>query len=208
MTILAMRTAIVERLQETFPTLADHIKSTFRTKISTADADHCLTNTNIAMHVAFAGVLEDAMLVDDELQAPETWVIYILTKDGTGKNGVKRDVSLLTILPKLLLTICQDGFELEDEPEGSDFGETTNFRPKGVRSAPVYEGEPDESVSSCLIWAVRFTETALIGPPTPADATALVLVTHYDLAPGDGEDEASDTYPKPPAPEPEPEPDP
>lgn len=197
MTILAMRAAIVTRLQETFPTLADHIKPTFRTKIGTEDADRCLANTNVAMRVAFAGVLEDATLVDDELQAPETWVIYLLAKDGTGKRGVQRDVALLTILPLLLRTVCQDGFELADEPDGSDFGETTNFRPKGVRAAPVYEGEPDESVPSCLIWAVRFTETALIGPPTPTGLTALSLITHYDLAPGDGEDEASDTYPKP-----------
>jgi hypothetical protein len=197
MSILAMRTAIVTRLQEAFPALAEHIKPHFRTKISAEDIDRCLTHTHFAMRVSFAGVLEDADSIDHELRAPETWVVYLIVKDRTGKKSTgdlaaMRDETLLTLLPEILRVVVDDGFEMVE----TTTGDTINFKPKSVRAVPVYEGEPDESVSSALVWAIRWTETALIPPADSDDIRPFTtLTTNYELTPEDDENdfEATDT---------------
>ncbi len=202
MTLLAMRTAIVTRLQELFPALAPHIKTHHRTVLTSKDIDRCLDNTSLALRVNCTGgsASEDSKMYHAELCIPPVWTIWIIAKDETGKRnaegtrGRMRDEIVLGILPEVLRAVCSDGFEME---ETSEIGATTpTRRPDGVRWGPVYEGEPDDSVPSALVWAVRFTEVMFIPPADPTDLLGLAtLVTNYDITPLDEENdfEASDT---------------
>jgi hypothetical protein len=186
-TILAMRTAIVTRLREAFPLLATHIHSHFRTKLDSKDIHACLDNTHLAMRVAFVGNPDqDASITSGMLDMPGRWVLYLIAKDRTGKKAdggmaAMRDETLLEILPEVLRVIASDGFTLV---ETTTQGETETYKPKGVRSAPVYEGDPESSTSSALVWGVRFGLEMLIPPADDEDIRAFTaLVTHYDLTP-------------------------
>lgn len=192
--ILALRTAIVERLREALPGIdvQAHPRATFGPK----DLDACLRNRWIAIRVMFRGVLEEGTKASsNQTDVPEAWGLVIAAKDGkkTPADLLPRDEKILSILPTVLATIAADGFLDEDDED-----DVLQGLPHGIRVEEIYAGDEDGAANSAMVWGVVWNQLACIPAGTPDDLRDfLTLVTHYDLAPGDGTDEASDTIPLP-----------
>lgn len=189
MRIVEMRAAIVAKLVAAFPELTNDAIAAFpRAQMDTSDLNEALRNRNLALRVAFTGIVDDAQLSSNEIDAPETWCIFVAAKDVA--NGPKRDVVLLTILPDILHAVAPgqwlDG-ATEDDPDDNA------HEVEKLRAQPLYEGEVD--TKGALLWAVTWQQTVSIPATLAVDDLRdfLTLITSYDLAPADEDIDATDT---------------
>lgn len=183
--ILEMRASIVARLRTLLPGVS--IEEHRRAEFTTRDVEAALRGRHLALRVMFRGVQEDGTAFSTgEVDAPESWGIVIVAKDGKGTptDAVPRDEKILNVLPEVLRAIVDDEWAVGGVAQ----------KPRRILSNEMYGGDEDGASNSAMVWGVTWVQTVSIPPQPPTDLLPfLQLVTHYDLAPGDGEDDASDT---------------
>lgn len=184
MSIVRARAAIVAALRTALPRV--DIKEHPRATLTTKDMhDAVKARGNLAIRVAFAGAHEDVELDSNTVDVPCQWVAYILSADQTGKSAQTRDVIALNVVPRIARTIHQRS---QDVPE-------LQGQIERMRIIPGPQGEEDESARSVMIWTVQWRQTLSFEEELEESDLLpfLELVTSYDLAPGDGAYEATDT---------------
>jgi hypothetical protein len=80
--ILEIRGLIVETLERALPGI--NVEEFPRSEFTSADLDKALSGRNVAVRVAFAGVLEEAAVNSDEEDAPCMWAIFICDEGRPG----------------------------------------------------------------------------------------------------------------------------
>jgi len=174
--ILALRKAIVKRLQEKLPGV--NVEEHRRAKFDPRDFDRCLKDRALALRVAFVGTPEDVQLSSNDVDAPEAWAIYIAAKDvADEQRTIHRDETIFEVLPTILRTVCSNGW---------DVGDIEMSKPMKVRSAELDGGEAETSAKSTMLWGVSWLQVACIPPEQDGDIRPfLTLITKYDLTPNE-----------------------
>lgn len=192
MPIVELRSAIVERLRERLQDVS--VDELPRAEYTDALIASSLKNKHLAIRVAFVGVAEDVEWGSQEIDVPLTWSVLIFTKDVS--RELPRDVVALQTIAKVMAAVADGKFEMsrpEGEPDDGNGCDGERLHAvRRLRATSLYDGEID--TKSAMVWEVSWTQTMTIPPAYSCDIRPLLeLITHYDLAPGDGTHEASDT---------------
>lgn len=189
-----LRNAIVRRLREQIPGVSAEVHP--RSAFGPEDLNEALKNRALALRVAFLGCPDGVEWSSNDVDATTSWCVYVVTKDTADK---RRDVLALEAIPQVLHAVAQGLFVMPaptahvpgDDEDDCDEREQLH-KPKRIRVDPLYEGEID--TKSAMVWSVGWTQKLSIPPSDCSDLRDfLTLTTHYDLAPGDGTNEATDT---------------
>ncbi len=169
--ILDMRAGMVAHLREKLPgvEIEEHPASDF----SPQDITRAVAKRHLSLRVAFAGTPDTAEMSADEVDTDAAWAIYIVAKDG---GDYKRDVTILKVLPSVLRAVTRNEW-----CPGIHTG-----KPEMVRSAQLFRGETEQSVSSAMVWGVSWKQQISI-PADDGDSDDirpfLELLVSYDLQP-------------------------
>ncbi len=187
MEILRLRTAIRDVLRAALPGVS--VEEFPRASMDTADLDLALKDRSLALRVAFRGIEADATFSANEVDAPESWAVFIAAKDQTGETRLSRDQLILGVIPQVLRAVAPGTWFGESLDEDDD---DCAHKLTRLRAVPAYEGETD--TRGAALWAVTWQQTVSIPPVADGDIRPfLTLVTSYDLAPADEVIDASDT---------------
>lgn len=183
--ILALRASIAAKLREVLPGI--DVQEFPRANLTPKDIDAALINRVLAVRVLFRGVQEEGTRASsNQVDVPQSWGIAIIARDGkkAGVDDLPRDVKILRILPVVLGVVAGDHWDVEDDDIMS--------QPRRILAEELYGGDEDLAAHSAMVWGVTWVQTASISADAGDLKELLWLITRYDLAPGDGADEAED----------------